>query len=107
MYSLYSYTGNGAGGFTVALAVASVGLLAACVRRLPVSYTVWGALSVLAAITAPHFSSFARYMAGILPLLLVAAMLPRNWKQWGWLIGVSTALCAYFAYQSFIGISVP
>ncbi|MGH6654401.1 MAG: hypothetical protein ACRDVE_04245 [Actinocrinis sp.] len=99
--------GNGAGTLTVVLAVASVGLLIAGVRRLPVSYTVWGALSVLAAITAPHFSSFARYMAGILPLLLVAAMLPRSWKQWGWLVGASTALCAYFAYQSFIGIYVP
>lgn len=99
--------GNGAGAFTLMLVVASVGLLGACVRRLPVSYTVWAALSLLAAVTAPHFSSFARYSAGILPLLLVAAMLARDWRRWAWAIGLSTALCAYFAYQSFIGIYIP
>lgn len=100
-------TGNGAGAFTLVLVVASVGLLAACVRRLPVSYTVWAALSLLAAITAPHFSSFARYASGILPLLLVAAMLTREWRRWAWVIGLCAALCAYFAYQSFIGIYIP
>jgi hypothetical protein len=100
-------TGNGAGAFTLMLVVASVGLLWACVRRLPFSYTAWAALSLLAALTAPHFSSFARYMAGILPLLLVAALLTREWKRWAWVIGPSAALCAYFAYQSFIGIYVP
>ena len=99
--------GNGAGAFTIVLVVASIGLLGACVRRLPVSYTVWAALSLLAAITAPHFSSFARYSAGILPLLLVAAMLARDWRRWAWVIGSCTVLCAYFAYQSFIGIYIP
>jgi hypothetical protein len=99
--------GNGAGAFTFVLVVASIGLLGACVRRLPVSYTVWAAISLLAAVTAPHFSSFARYAAGILPLLLAAALLVRNWWQWAWVIGASTVLCAYFAYQSFIGIYIP
>jgi hypothetical protein len=99
--------GNGAGAFTLVLVVVSIGLLGACVRRLPVSYTVWAALSLLAALTAPHFSSFARYAAGIVPLLLVAAMLVKNRWQWAWVIGTSTALSAYFAYQSFIGIYVP
>lgn len=100
-------TGNGAGAFTFVLVVASIGLLGACVRRLPASYTAWAALSLLAAITAPHFSSFARYSTGILPLLLVAAMLAGDWRQWAWVIGPCTALCAYFAYQSFIGIYIP
>ncbi len=99
--------GNGAGAYTIVLVVASLGLLWGCVRRLPFSYTAWAALSVLAAITAPHLSSFARYSAGILPLLLVAAMLTRDRRRWGWAVGVSTALCAYFAYQSFIGIYIP
>lgn len=99
--------GNGAGAFTFVLVVASIGLLGACVRRLPVSYTVWAAISLLAAITAPHFSSFARYAAGILPLLLAAALLSRDWRRWAWVIGSSTLLCAYFAYQSFIGIYIP
>ena len=99
--------GNGAGAFTLTLVVVSVGLLGACVRRLPVSYTVWAALSLLAAVTAPHFSSFARYSAGILPLLLVAAMMARDWRRWAWVIGPCTVLCAYFAYQSFIGIYIP
>lgn len=99
--------GNGAGAFTVVLVVAAVGLLWGCVRRLPVSYTVWAAISVFAAVTAPHFSSFARYSSGILPLLLVGAMLTRDWRRWGWTVGISTALCAYFAYQSFIGIYIP
>jgi hypothetical protein len=100
-------TGNGAGAFTLILVVASIGLLCAGVRRLPLSYTAWAAISLLAAITAPHFSSFARYMAGILPLLLVAAMATRDRRKWAWVIGSSAALCAYFAYQSFIGIYVP
>jgi hypothetical protein len=99
--------GNGAGAFTVILVVASLGLLWVCVRRLPFSYTVYAAVSLLAAITAPHFSSFARYLAGILPLLLAGALLTRDWKRWGWAVGSSAALCAYFAYQSFIGIYVP
>lgn len=99
--------GNGAGAFTLVLVVASIGLLGASVRRLPVSYTVWAAISLLAAITAPHFSSFARYSAGILPLLLVAALMTRDWRRWAWVIGLCTALCAYFAYQSFIGIYIP
>lgn len=100
-------TGNGAGAFTLVLVVASVGLLWACVRRLPFSYTAWAALSLFAAVTAPHYSSFARYAAGILPLLLVTALLTREWRRWAWMIGPSAALCAYFAYQSFIGIYVP
>lgn len=100
-------SGNGAGAFTLVLVVASVGLLWACVRRLPFSYTAWAALSLFAAVTAPHYSSFARYMAGILPLLLVTALLTREWRRWAWVIGPSAALCAYFAYQSFIGIYVP
>jgi hypothetical protein len=99
--------GNGAGAFTFVLVVVSIGLLGACVRRLPVSYTAWAALSLLAAVTAPHFSSFARYSAGILPLLLVAAMMARDWRRWAWVIGSCTVLCAYFAYQSFIGIYIP
>jgi hypothetical protein len=99
--------GNGAGAFTLVLVVASLGLLWGCARKLPVSYTVWAALSVFAAVTAPHFSSFARYSAGILPLLLVAALLTRDWRRWGWVVGCCTALCAYFAYQSFIGIYIP
>ncbi|HEV2347198.1 MAG TPA: hypothetical protein VGS97_24085 [Actinocrinis sp.] len=99
--------GNGAGAFTLVLVVTSIGLLGASVRRLPVSYTVWAAISLLAAITAPHFSSFARYSAGILPLLLVAALMTRDWRRWAWVVGLCTALCAYFAYQSFIGIYIP
>ncbi len=99
--------GNGAGAFTLVLVVASIGLLGACVRRMPVSYTVWAALSLLAAITAPHFSSFARYASGILPLLLVAAMMTRDWRRWAWTIGPCIALCAYYAYQSFVGIYIP
>jgi hypothetical protein len=99
--------GNGAGALTVVLVVASVGLLWGCVRRLPPSFTVWAAVSLLAVITAPHFSSFARYSAGILPLLLVAAMLTTRRSAWWWTIGSSGALCGYFAFQSFIGIYIP
>lgn len=100
-------SGNGAGAFTLILVVASIGLLWGCVRRLPVSFTVWAFASLLAVITAPHFSSFARYSAGILPLLLVGAMLTTRRSAWWWTIGSSAALCAYFAFQSFIGIYIP
>lgn len=100
-------TGNGAGAFTLLLVLASIGLLWGSVRRLPVSFTLWALASLAAVITAPHFSSFARYSAGILPLLLVAAMLTSKRTAWLWTIGCSAALCAYFAFQSFIGIYIP
>jgi len=99
--------GNGAGAFTLILVVASIGLLWGSIRRLPFSFTVWAFVSLVAVITAPHFSSFARYSAGILPLLLVAAMLTTRRSAWWWTIGSSAALCAYFAFQSFIGIYIP
>jgi len=100
-------SGNGAGAFTLILVIASIGLLWGCVRRLPVSFTVWAFVSLLAVITAPHFSSFARYSAGIVPLLLVAAMLTTRRSAWWWTIGSSAALCGYFAFQAFIGIYIP
>jgi hypothetical protein len=99
--------GNGAGAYTVILAIACLGLLWGCARRLPVSFTAWAAVSLAAAITAPHFSSFARYTAGILPLLLVGAMLTSDRRVWRWTICASAALCAYFAYQAFVGIYIP
>jgi hypothetical protein len=99
--------GNGAGAFTLIVVVVSVALLWECARRLPLSFTVWAALSVLAAITAPHFSSFARYASGIVPLLLVGGLVTGQWRAWAWTVGSSAGLCAYFAYQSFIGIFVP
>lgn len=100
-------SGNGAGALTLILVIASIGLLWGSVRRLPVSFTVWAFVSLVAVITAPHFSSFARYSAGIIPLLLVAAMLTTRRSAWWWTIGSSAALCAYFAFQSFIGIYIP
>jgi hypothetical protein len=100
-------TGNGAGAFTLLLVVASLGLLWGCVRLLPPSFTAWAFVSLAAVITAPHFSSFARYSAGILPLLLVGAMLTARRTAWWWTVGCSAALCAYFAFQSFIGIYIP
>ena len=100
-------SGNGAGAFTLLLVIASIGLLWGSVRRLPVSFTVWALASLAAVITAPHFSSFARYSAGIIPLLLVAAMLTTRRSAWWWTVGCSAALCGYFAFQSFIGIYIP
>jgi hypothetical protein len=99
--------GNGAGAFTLILVVVSLGLLWLCVRRLPLSYTAWAAVTLASVITAPHFSSFARYASGVLPLLLAGALLVRDWRRWGWVVCSSAALCGYFAYQSFIGIYVP
>jgi hypothetical protein len=64
-------------------------------------------VTLASVITAPHFSSFARYASGVLPLLLAGALLVRDWRRWGWVVCSSAALCGYFAYQSFIGIYVP
>jgi hypothetical protein len=99
--------GNGAGAFTVILVIASLGLLWLCARRLPLSFTAWTAVTLASVITAPHFSSFARYSSGVLPLLLAGALLVRDWRRWAWVACLSAGLCAYFAYQSFIGIYVP
>jgi hypothetical protein len=100
-------SGNGAGAFTVILVVASLGLLWLCVRRMPVSYWLWSAVSIVSVITAPHFSSYARYASGILPLLVAGAMLTTNRHAWRWVLFSSAAFCAYFAYQGFIGVYIP
>jgi hypothetical protein len=98
---------NGAGTLTLALAVASVGLLWFCARRMPASFSVWAALSLLAALTAPYFSSFPRYLSGDLPLLITAALVARSRTSWLWTLGASAALCAFFAYRAFTGTYTP
>lgn len=100
-------SGNGAGAFTVILVVASLGLLWVCVRRMPVSYWLWTAVSIVSVITAPHFSSYARYASGFLPLLVAGAMITTDRRAWRWSLFASAAFCAYFAYQSFIGVYIP
>lgn len=100
-------SGNGAGAFTVLLVVASLGLLWLCLRRMPLSYSLWALASVVSVITAPHFSSYARYASGVLPLLVAGAVLARDRGAWRWTLLACTAFCAYFAYQSFIGVYIP
>jgi hypothetical protein len=102
-----SQGGNGAGAYTLVLVAVSVALLWTCARRLPVSFTAWAAVNLIAAATAPHFSSYARYISADLPLLLAAALLAGRRQHWAWTIGSSAALCAFFAYQAFVGLYVP
>jgi len=98
---------NGIGTITLALVVASVGLLWFCARRMPVSFTVWAALNLVAALTAPLFTSFPRYLSGDLPLLITAAALTRSRTAWLWTVGASAALFAFFAYRAFTGAYTP
>ena len=98
---------GGTGPVTVALAVASIGLLWFCARRMPVSFSVWAALSLMAALTAPYFSSFPRYLSGDLPLLMTVSSLARSRTAWLWTLGASAALCAFYAYRAFTGAYTP
>lgn len=98
---------GGGGTLTLALAAASVGLLWCCARRMPASFSVWAALSLMAALTAPYFSSFPRYLSGDLPLLITAAIVARSRTSWLWTLGASAALCAFFAYRAFTGTYTP
>lgn len=98
---------GGTGMMTLVLIVASVGLLWACLRRLPVSFTAFAALSLASAITAPYFSSFARYTSENFPLAIAAATLPRSRSAWLWTIGASAAMCAFFAYRALMGTYTP
>jgi hypothetical protein len=98
---------GGTGMMTLVLVVASVGLLWACIRRLPLSLSAWAALSLAAALTAPFFSSFPRYVSGDIPVVIAAATLPRSRGAWLWTVGASAALCAFFAYRAFTGTYTP
>jgi hypothetical protein len=51
----------------------SIVLLVLGARRLPLSFTVFSAVTLLLAITAQNFNSFERYASSAVPLLLVAA----------------------------------
>lgn len=98
---------GGAGMLSLALVVASAGLLWACVRQMPVSLSAWATLSLAAALTAPFFTSFPRYLSGDIPLTIAAAALPRSRTAWLWTLGASTVLCAFFAYRAFTGTYTP
>lgn len=98
---------GGVGMMSLVLVVASVGVLWACIRRLPLSLSAWAALNLVAALTAPFFSSFPRYLSGDIPLVIAAATLPRSRGAWLWTVGASAALCAFFAYRAFTGAYTP
>jgi hypothetical protein len=100
--------GGGNGGLlSIELLVAGLPLLWAACRRLPSSYAAWAVPSFILAVTAQGFASLPRYLSGVFPLLIAAALLTTTWKRWAWTLGVSSALMVYFAYLGFTSAGVP
>jgi hypothetical protein len=87
---------------TLALLVVAGYLLYICARRLPISYTAWAVLTVGAAVTAYGLHSLPRYLAGVFPLAMAAALVCRN--PWVWR-AVLAACLPVFAWVSFLNLT--
>ncbi|HWG99062.1 MAG TPA: hypothetical protein VNV66_06995 [Pilimelia sp.] len=91
----------------LALLVTGGVLLWQCARRLPAAYTVWSACGFAAAVTAYGFHSLPRYLAGLFPLLMVAALACR--RRWAWygVLACCLPLFGWVAYLNFTPHVVP
>jgi hypothetical protein len=85
------------------LVLAALALLAVVLRRLPISYGAWSALTIAAAVTTSDGHSMPRYLAGTFPLAIALAMVTarRPWPRAGAFI-----VCAVlFTVIAFLGFS--
>jgi len=104
---LNAYTSHSTELLTLILATVTVALVWVCARRLPFSLTAWSAVTVLSALTAPLMSSYARYTAAAVPLLIAAAMITKDKRAWAWTLGASVFAFGYLTYAAFSGTYVP
>lgn len=91
----------------LSLTVAAVVLLVVSARRLPVTWTVWAAAGVAAALTASGLHSLPRYLSGLFPLLVAAAMVTRGRRAWAATLGGCLVGFAYLAFITFTRHYVP
>lgn len=106
-FDILTRGGGNAAMLSIELLVAGLALLWVACRRLPPSYAAWAVPSFVLAVTARGFASLPRYVSGVFPLLIAAALLTTTWKRWAWTLGVSSVLMAYFAYLAFTSAGVP
>jgi hypothetical protein len=91
----------------LAWVAAAAGLLWLCARRLPCSYTWFAAATVALALTARGFTSFERYGASALPLLLVAAQFISARRRRAITCAVAVLSLALYSFLAFAGDYTP
>jgi hypothetical protein len=97
-----------AGGLRGVWVLVFVALLVAGARRLPVSYTVFGAVTLLVAASTEHIGSFERYATAAFPLVVSAALLlPRRRLGAALVVAASAAVMGTYAVLAFLDIYVP
>lgn len=92
---------------TVILVVAGLALLWVCLRRLPISLTLWAGLMILSGLTAVQLAGYARYASAAVPLFIAGAMVTRDRRAWAWMIAGSACAFAYLCYGAFTGWYIP
>lgn len=84
-----------------------LGLLAVGLRRLPLSYSAYAAVTLAAAFTAYTLGSFERYWAGAFPLLVALGLLTRRTTVYAGVLAVSTTLMFGYAVLALLQLYTP
>lgn len=87
--------------------VVAFGLLVVVVRRLPASYAVLSAATLVLAVTARSMSSFERYAASAVPLLLAAALVLSTRRRWRTALAVAPPVLLAYSVVAFLHLYVP
>ena len=94
-------------GLHIGWAAVALWLLWAGRRLLPASWTVFAATILLLALTARGFSSFERYAASALPLLVVGAVKLNTPRRRGIAVAVGGALLLAYSFTAFLHAYIP
>jgi Mannosyltransferase (PIG-V) len=88
-------------------AVVAIGLVVIAFRRLPVSYGLFAAATVVIALSSRNLDSFERYAFNAFPLLIAAALIVRS-RRFETLVftAMGAAMCLY-AMVAALGVYVP
>jgi hypothetical protein len=87
--------------------VVMVALVVVCARRFPVSYTAFGASTVVIALTSTNLDSFERYALGAFPLTLAAAWVAVRFRVWRPLLALSAVALVGYETLALLGRYVP
>lgn len=103
-----SSCGTDGAGLHVLWAALCLVLLGLCVRRLPLPISAFAAASLVLALTARDLSSFERYAASTLPLLIVVAtVLPADRRRVLAVAGAAFGVLVTYATMTFVGTFTP
>jgi hypothetical protein len=87
--------------------IVAVVLLVVCWRRLPASYTVYGAAILSVAVAGTNLDSFERYALSAFPLTITAALLCRGPRLERAILVLLPAVLAGYTLLAFLNVSVP